>query len=393
MKIGLLTYHSVCNFGANLQTLSTVSFFKNRGIDIFVINWYPDDLENYYSKIVSEEQQKKHLDFVEEQLPITKRCRTSEEVSKIIKSYSFDAIIVGSDAVFSYIPILKRLHWCRQTVLAYTKVSSDHCFPNPFWADFKDDNDGLKVVAMSVSAQFLDYEKCFFFEKRKIRRALQKYSDVMVRDRWTQKVINLLTGIKPEITPDPVFGFNLNVNYNISKEDIVKKYGLCEKYVLLSFCSYIVSHEWLEELYDLFHNHGYLVVNLAMPEGCLNFRCDVRIDVPLNPLDWYFIIKYSNGYIGQRMHPLIVSLHNLVPFFIFDHYVCKQDDLYSSKIYDLVDRACLMKNYCNLREKLRPSPIHVFELIVSFDFESSALFLEKYTNDYLKMMNKILDRL
>ena len=43
MKIGILTYHSVYNFGANLQVLSTVGYLKNNGFEPIVINWIPED--------------------------------------------------------------------------------------------------------------------------------------------------------------------------------------------------------------------------------------------------------------------------------------------------------------------------------------------------------------
>ena len=50
MKIGLLAYHSVCNFGAMLQLLSTYMFLKNHGHEPMVINWVAKDLEEYYTQ-------------------------------------------------------------------------------------------------------------------------------------------------------------------------------------------------------------------------------------------------------------------------------------------------------------------------------------------------------
>ena len=50
MKIGLLAYHSVCNFGAMLQLLSTYMFLENHGHEPVVINWVAKDLEEYYTQ-------------------------------------------------------------------------------------------------------------------------------------------------------------------------------------------------------------------------------------------------------------------------------------------------------------------------------------------------------
>ena len=52
MKIGILTYHFVSNFGANIQTLSTFEYFRNVGHDPVIINWIPTDLEQYYNNVV-----------------------------------------------------------------------------------------------------------------------------------------------------------------------------------------------------------------------------------------------------------------------------------------------------------------------------------------------------
>lgn len=393
MKIGLLTYHAVCNFGANLQALSTVSFLRKRGCDVWVINWYPTDIELYYKRIVSIGQQLVHESFVKERFQLTKRCFDLKDVSDVVRTLRLDAIIVGSDAVFSYIPYLKRLHLSRKTGLALTKVTSDHRLPNPFFADF-DFTPELKIFAMSASAQFLDIGRCFPWEKKRLSQSLKKFSMISVRDRWTQSVVQSLIGRKPEITPDPVFAFNENVSFSIGKEEIMGRYAISKSYVILSFCSRIFDEQWFSSLYETLHGAGYMVVNLAMPEGCVELPCDVKIDVPLSPMDWYAIIKYSNGYIGQRMHPMIVAFHNLVPFFIFDHYAYKkgEDQLLSSKIYDLLERADMLSSYCNIREKeTLPNADYVCACLQHFSREKAEKFITAYKAKYVRMMDEILN--
>lgn len=55
MKIGILTYHAACNFGAFLQLLSTVEHVRKRGLEPLVINWIPKDFETDYQKRSSKE--------------------------------------------------------------------------------------------------------------------------------------------------------------------------------------------------------------------------------------------------------------------------------------------------------------------------------------------------
>lgn len=127
-KIGLLTYHDACNFGANLQALSTIGYFRSKGISIEVINWSPNDLQDYYSRMVIPSQRKEHSEFVNAFLPISSVCGTSEDVADLIINNGYTDVIVGSDAVFSYKPILSRIHLSRRTGVAMTKVTKDILF-------------------------------------------------------------------------------------------------------------------------------------------------------------------------------------------------------------------------------------------------------------------------
>lgn len=393
MKIGILTYHSVCNFGANLQALSTYSYLKNNGFKAIFINWLPSDLENLYKKNVNPLQYTCHQEFVKNFLPTTELCRNTFDIQRVIKKEGIKAVVIGSDAVFSYIPFLKRIHPSRKTLIGITKVSTDHKFPNPFWGEFKKSNDDIKIFAMSASAQFFDFNKCLPLTKVAIKKALSKFSIITARDRWTQRIISNLSNQNIEITPDPVFAFNQNVTCQYDKDEIISKYNLPNKYVIFSFCKQLYDKKWYSELYHSFQKEGFEIVNLTMPEGCLDIPCDIKIATPLSPLEWYGIIKYSSGYVGQRMHPMIVAFHNIVPFYIFDHYAYKKGVLSSSKIYDLLERADFLSNYFNIKEKRIPSPNTILHQITNFDKEKAVDFNKLYYSLYQTMMQNITNLL
>ncbi len=388
-KVGLLTYHDACNFGANLQALSTIGYFRNKGISIEVINWSPNDLQDYYSRMVIPSQRKEHSEFVNAFLPISSVCRTSEDVADLIIDNGYTDVIVGSDAVFSYKPILSRIHLSRRTGVAMTKVTKDHQFPNPFWGDFKTVCPNVKLFAMSASAQYLDFGRCLPFEKKRLKSALERFDYISVRDRWTKKIVESFINKDVDISPDPVFGLAKNIrSLNLS---LSSRFRLPENYVLLSFCSYVYPKEWFEELYKELKDNKFFVVNLAMPEGCVDIPADMKINVPLSPVDWYLLIKNSKGYIGQRMHPMVVALSNIVPFVSFDHYAYKKD-LCSSKIFDLLERANLLDNYVTIgRNEIEAKD--VVSKILQFDKDKAASFVLDYENSYSSLMEKITDRL
>lgn len=392
MKIGLLTYHAVCNFGANIQALSTISFFQNNGYDIEIINWRPEDLDRYYEKTVPAPQRKMHDQFLKDYLPTSVILKTNEEVNDYINHTNFDAIIIGSDAVFNYHPILTRLFPSKKTLIKYIKPSADHRFPNPFWGNFSTNG---KIIALSACAQALNYRKCLPFERKEIRTSLLNFDYITVRDRWAKKIVETFVPEKSvSITPDPVFG--LKTNYpSFDNDDVIERYNLPKKYIVFSFCyNSPFKESWYNTLYDEFNKEGYTVVNLAMPEGCVNLKSDITINTPLPVRDWYNIIRLSSGYIGQRMHPMIVALINNVPIYIFDHYVIRgTNDLNSSKIYDLLERGELLNYYCNISSNKTPSPLTVTQSILNFDKEKESTFIKNYSTKYQELMNNILQRI
>lgn len=387
MKIALLTYFGVCNFGANLQALSTVRYFQNRQISIEVINWYPEDLKDYYRNCTILGQQGKHWSFVETYLPISIPLNDCEEISDYLTSNKFDALLVGSDAVFSYIPIRNRIFLSRKTLLKYIKPTSDHIIPNPFLSI----DCGIKKIALSASGQYLDLSRCMWFERENLKVAFNKFDLLYVRDAWTASIIHNLCGRNIEVTPDPVFAFNYNVPDFID-DSVISRYGIDGDYIVCSFCKKIYGDEWFVELRKLANKNGYKLINLAMPEGCADFDSDIRIDVPLSAKDWYNIIRLSKGYIGQRMHPMIVAMHNIVPFVIFDHYAFKKgiNQLNSSKIYDLLRRAGLLDYYINLNQSQIIEAAGVMNKLLGFDRKKEEMFIVDCLNRYQLMMNSII---
>ena len=72
MKIGILTFANVPNFGANLQALSTISYLQNHGYNPILIKWEPEDFEARFTSIKTQKQPQEHFHFVEKYFPQTK---------------------------------------------------------------------------------------------------------------------------------------------------------------------------------------------------------------------------------------------------------------------------------------------------------------------------------
>lgn len=406
MKIGLLAYHAVCNFGAMLQLLSTYKFLKNHGHEPVIINWVAKDLENYYAQNTPISQIENQLKLRLQLWKETALCRTIKDVANIISNEQIDAVIIGSDAVAQHHPLFERIVFPCRNIIAINSVTSDVVFPNPFWGIWTDYLDKpVPVALMSAASQDSKYKYISKKLRKQMKERIMAFSYVSVRDVDTQKMFSFITEGQccPSVTPDPVFAFNQNAASLVpSKEELMKKYGLSGKYMLISFknekrCN--VSQTWLNKFQDIAKHHGIQCVSLPFSTSLSAGELESEIALPLNPIDWYALLKYSCGYIGNNMHPIVVCIHNTVPFFSFDNYGTKHAnglfcDSSTSKIRHILKVANLLdcRIASNSLFRRTPSPEHVFNKLQTFDKAKCKNFAQGYLNKYNEMMTKILER-
>lgn len=404
MKIGLLAYHAVCNFGAMLQLLSTYMFLKNHGHEPIIINWVAKDLENYYAQNTPISQIENQLKLRLQLWKETALCRTIKDVANIISNEQIDAVIIGSDAVAQHHPLFERIVFPCRNIIAINSVTSDVVFPNPFWGIWTDYLDKpVPVALMSAASQDSKYKYISKKLRKQMKERIMAFSYVSVRDVDTQKMFSFITEGQccPSVTPDPVFAFNQNAASVVpSKEELMKKYGLSGKYMLISFknekrCN--VSQTWLNKFQDIAKHHGIQCVSLPFSTSLSAGELESEIALPLNPIDWYALLKYSCGYIGNNMHPIVVCIHNAVPFFSFDNYGTKHAnglfcDSSTSKIRHILKVAKLLdcRIASNSLFRRTPSPNHVFNKLQTFDKAKCTTFAQDYLSKYNEMMTAIL---
>lgn len=407
MKIGILTYHCQPNFGAQLQAISTVGHLRNLGHQPIVLDWYAADLEDMYSKRIPQEQVQCHFQFTKAALPLSNKCSTEQNLIQEIDNLKLDALIVGSDALFKYVPLRNRRHFSKKKlkyIYDFVPLSCELLDNNPFFGAFLEQlSHSVPASVYAVSSQNCPYKRFTCSETRKMASALSHYKFISVRDAWTQKMIRAVTGRKEiPIFPDPVFSFRQNCYLNIpAKEEILNRYNLEENYVLFSFRNKFCPENYLSSLAKTFQDQGFQPVVLPMPEGLFSADIQKIINLPLTPIDWYALIIYSKGYIGERMHPIIVCLHNSIPFFNFDEYGTKSTKSFfnkqlvynpeSSKTRLIVTEAGFTSNLYSYQGGTPfPSPIMVLQQIQNFDQKKCQEFSRQKTALYEEAMTELL---
>lgn len=408
MKVGILTYHCVPNFGAQLQTISTVGYLRRQGHEPIVLHWFPYDLENIYATgRVPAIQIQAHDRLTNEILPLSNLCRNEDDLIKEVNRLHLDAIIVGSDALFKYQPEKKRRRFSKRKLKYIVRkcVLVESLQGNPFWGGFLcRTNNKIPAVAFSVSSQNCPYTLMLRREKKMMKQFLSNYKYITVRDEWTRKMVHHITGVKDiPITPDPVFSFNQNNGLIMPTIETLKhKYGLPNNYALFSFSPHYIKKDYLKTIVEEVKKNKIEPVAFPMPEGCFDFGIEKKIDLPISPLEWYVLIKHATCYIGERMHPIVVAIHNATPFFSFDEYgICKKNfwgklqyQKESSKTYLILKQAGLLDYlYSYQGEEELPDANTIVNKVMNFDMNKCRAFANYYHSYYEESMDVVLNYL
>lgn len=401
MKIGLLAYHAACNYGAFLQLLSTVEYLRKRGHEPRVIDWVPRDFKKYYEKTSGADVRKVYAEMRAMYYPMTRLCETAKDTASVIEEEGIKAVIIGSDAVLQHHPFRERFKFPCRRIFYISHPTSDRMYPNCFWGEF---NHYLRnpVPTMVISGSSQDSK--YYYIKGKIKKEMEKsvrnFDYISVRDEWTQKMVEYLTEgeIIPNVTPDPVFGFNKNASELIpAKEEILEKFNLPSNYMIVSFRGpKSVNQEWISEFEHIANSKAIECVKLPYADMAAFGDIQHFVGNSITPLEWYALIKYSKGYVGNNMHPIVTSIVNNIPFYSFDYYGIpvvdgKKTNGETSKVYHILSLAGLLDNrvFTLGGEYKAPEPKYVYEKIESFDVEKERLFANKYLAKYELMMDDV----
>ena len=109
MKLGILTFHSVDNFGAVLQAFALQHYLESQGHEVEIIDYRPAYFEasrkwswrpdRMLGRFLMNWQARKFEDFRRRYLKRTAPCWTAKDLEANLPRY--DAVIVGSDQVWS----------------------------------------------------------------------------------------------------------------------------------------------------------------------------------------------------------------------------------------------------------------------------------------------------
>lgn len=215
MKIGIITFHNALNYGAVLQTYALQKSLQNLGYDVDVINYsnknigkkvkapqikqyhnYAKFLCDRHMFFIAEEKRKKIERFTLNYLQLTQSVK-QEELKNIGKNY--DIIFVGSDQVWN------------------DKITGND---DTYYLDFISGNKRCSYAA-SIGNSEIPFENI-----PRIKKFLDNFKAISVREITAQKALKEQLGIDAEQVLDPTLLLNKNEYTEFIKDEVKKPYIL-----------------------------------------------------------------------------------------------------------------------------------------------------------------------
>ena len=381
MKIGILTFHRPCNFGANLQALASSLYLKSLNHDVKVID-YVRQIDLNYKSFVSETQYSAHNRFVERELNLTKQAIDEISLREIVKDENFDAILIGADAVW--------------------RTPSDNCIFFAKWL-FSDLELQNKMSVASLSAAHMGPGFSFLTDKVKkdIFNCLSHFKYISVRDSWTKEVLNrdILKTVKMNIrvNPDPVFMLSDYVdgvewqNHEIGTE---KKYYVMTLPVNWSsdWQFGLLRKMWFARFKNIVNKKGYKLIELPLPEGKSGMDFDYVVDYPIDSLQWFLWINNAKAFCGIRFHAIVSALSCVVPFFSLDSYGSGKK---RAKLYRMLGFYSASRKYdkmSKIANLLKGTSMESYRIAENLEFISPSTLFNKLESCPIAKVKEIRDK-
>lgn len=322
MRIGILTFHKVINYGAFLQAFSLSNMLKAQfpNAEVEIVDYITNRKRRYFTVLrsmkhegvkgmVSELKKISIFNSAQKYLTLSPKSFHSnnfyELYSYIDKRY--DMLIIGSDAVFNW----------NQTK-----------FPTAFIPDYQF---SIPVYTYAASVHGLR----FYSVQRDILQTCGKAFDQMkyvgVRDKCSEQFVKVCSENANTIhCCDPTLFIDKDIIYNngISvRNKLAKRYGfsLDSKYIVVM----APNSNMIKEISKRYGNE-YKIVSVFVKSSYSDYYI-----ADLNPFEWTVVLRQAAMVITSYFHGTLLSLVQGTPTIVLD-YSGYCDEQYEGKLKDLM---------------------------------------------------------
>lgn len=303
MKIGILTFHRLINYGSYLQAYALKKMLEQSEEDeIVYVDYVPEEIEKekervdnklYYllSNIYglrSKESRKriKYRRMVQKFNTTFKNKWIVELVgtNKETLNWNVDKLVIGSDEVFN----------CKNK-------SAESGFARILWGNRDSNYKANAVISYAASFGNVVWEDIEGTSQEDLlKKSVDNFTTISVRDTNSQSILQKVTDRPISINLDPVFLYSF-------KDECPQI--LLKDYIVVYDYSYEFSQEEQEEIIDFAKKKNKKIVSL----GCYYQPfCDLWI--PASPFEVLSYIKAADYVIAATFHGTVFSIKYNKPF-------------------------------------------------------------------------------
>lgn len=268
MKIGILTYWSVANYGAWTQAYA---------LNKILSKMFPKDkiehiayLEESHWNAYYLNDNKGHNCF---QYNWNEIPHSKELTEDNIDSYVCDILITGSDSIW-------------EEINSGVYNSDWHLVGLGF-------KNCKKLISYAASSGSITKKNKISY---KMEKGLNKYDSISVRDENTWELVKNLTGRNASIVLDPSLLWDFHNDENV-KKPIYKHY--------IAVYGSQWSEEFIKNACEFAHENDYQLISI----GFINEWCDINYKrLELRAFEWLGMIKHADYVFTSTFHGLMLSL-------------------------------------------------------------------------------------
>lgn len=324
MRIGILTFHKVINYGAYLQAFSLSEELqkqfpndeveiidyrapKERKRKLYVLLW---NLKHHGIKGVCAELRKSSVfKPAQKQLSLSPKSFCTGNLKKLYSYIDkrYDMLIIGSDAVFNW----------NQTN-----------FPTAFIPDYPF---SIPVYTYAASVHGLRFYAVPKENLQSCGKVFERMECIGVRDNCSEKFVKLCApNAKTMHCCDPTLFIDKDKIYQKGagvREKIQKNYGfsLDSKYIVVMAPDSKLVREVSKK-----YKGEYKIVSVFVKSSCADYYI-----AELNPFEWAVILRKAAMVVTSYFHGTLLSLVQGTPTIVLD-YSGYCDEQYEGKLKDLM---------------------------------------------------------
>lgn len=338
MKIGVITFHSVVNYGSALQAFAMQEGIAKCGVETELIDYRPEMKQtkfiervfnnrrrllsvNKWKRFITSKINSRKLYYINDDRSSRRAAKFTEfqnnnfRLSETVKSNEelrllesqYDACVCGSDQVWNP-----------------TYIGHD----TSYFLDFVSDD--KKRIAYAPSIAVLSYPTEY---EEDYASQMKRFIKISVREAESLNLVRQLTGIEAKIVVDPTL---LLEREDWEKIEIAPSDAyIDEPYI---FCYFLgANNEYCEYVNRLKALTGLKVLVVTCTELKLfkdfgDIVCD-----DIGPSEFIYLIHHADYICTDSFHGTVFSIINERPFFTFKRYQDRSKTSENSRVYTLLD--------------------------------------------------------